>query len=284
MRGIVSEYSLETPKSLKEALALLRDHAHTPFAGGTDLMVLLESGILPAGKYLNLLGLKDLQGIAIRPNEIELGATTTYTEIQENITLQKEFPNLAVAARETGAIAIQNRGTIGGNIGNASPAADSPPALLCYDAQLELVSESQTRLVPLESFYLGYKRTLLQKNELIKSVRLPRTFKNWSHHYRKIGTRKMQAISKIVFCATGKHAAGKIVDLRIAFGSVAPITLRCRQTENVVRGNTVTPLLIKKAQEILLSEIQPIDDIRSNRDYRKRVSQNLLAEFLEKFL
>src|SRR2546423_661265 len=144
MRAFVPSYQLISPASVDEALDLLApsNSGWKPFAGGTDLMVLLEAGRLPHKNYINIWNLNELRGIEATDDQVTLGALTTYTEVQNHKILQAQFPMLCQAAKETGGIAIQNRGTLGGNIVNASPAADSPPALLVYDAELELVSKS----------------------------------------------------------------------------------------------------------------------------------------------
>jgi CO/xanthine dehydrogenase FAD-binding subunit len=252
-----------------------------PFAGGTDLMVLLEAGKLQQRKFLSIWKLPELREIAVTADHVTLGALTTYSEIWRHGTLAREFPLLCRAAAETGSIATQNRGTLGGNIANASPAADSPPALLVYDAELELVSASGSRRVAFHGFWQGYKQLAIRQDELIASIRLPRLKSGWKQFYRKVGTRRAQAISKVCLAATARMENGLIADLRIAFGSVAPIVLRATDTENVLRGEAITPGLISTAQEVLGKEIVPIDDVRSTARYRLRVAQNLLAEFCE---
>lgn len=280
MRAFVPDYDLRTPKTLKEALSLLNDPAYKPFAGGTDIMVLFEAGVLPAGKYVSLTNLKELKGIRSDAKTLTIGALATYTDIREHELIRKEFPALAEAARETGAIAIQNRGTIGGNIANASPAADSPPALLIYSAQIDLISENGRRTVSYDSFHSGYKKTALQPGEIILAVRLPRETKGRKHYYRKVGTRKAQAISKVVLAATAKKKGKKLQEVRLALGSVAPIPLRAARTERFLTGKEVGPEILRNAREILGQEISPIDDIRSNAIFRRKVAENLLGEFL----
>ena len=282
MRAYVPAYDLRVPQSLSEALALLAREPGVwqPFAGGTDLMVLLEAGKLAQKRFLSVSKLEDLRGIEVTAEFVTLGALTTYTEIQERAVLQREFPMLCAAARETGSIATQNRGTLGGNIVNASPAADSPPALLVYDAEVELVSERRARWLPYQGFHTGYKKTQMEPDELLRAVRLPRRFQSWRQYYRKVGTRKAQAISKVCLAATALVEAGVIRDIRIALGSVAPVVLRALKTENVLRNRSVRPPVIAVAEETLAKEIAPIDDIRSSGRYRLRVAQNLLEEFL----
>jgi CO/xanthine dehydrogenase FAD-binding subunit len=187
---------------------------------------------------------------------------------------------LCQAASETGGLAIQNRGTLGGNIVNASPAADSPPALLAYDAEIELVSTDGSRWLPYQGFHTGYKQMLIAPNELLSRIRMPRNTRGATHYYRKVGTRKAQAISKVCLAALAKLDHDKISDVRIALGSVAPIVIRCVQTEAALRGRKPDAETIKSACAMLAKEISPIDDIRSTADYRLQVAKNLLIDFV----
>jgi CO/xanthine dehydrogenase FAD-binding subunit len=201
--------------------------------------------------------------------------------VQQEKVLQEEFPMLCQAASETGGLAIQNRGTLGGNIVNASPAADSPPALLVYDAELELVSESGSRWVPYHGFHTGYKQMIIRADELLTRIRLPRRAEKVQHYYRKVGTRKAQAISKVCFAATAQLREEKIEDVRIALGSVAPVPLRCVKTEDALRRNKLDQATIDRASAVMAVEVVPIDDIRSTSKYRHRVTLNLLADFVQ---
>src|SRR6202045_1062166 len=187
MRAYIPGYDLRVPGSLTETLGLLAREPGIwqPFAGGTDLMVLLEAGKLSHKRFLSLSKLADLRGIEVTNDSVILGALTTYTEIQRHAVLQAEFPLLCAAARETGSVATQNRGTLGGNIVNASPAADSPPALLVYDAEIELVFYRGTRTPPYYGFHIGYKKMQLAADELILYIRLPRRTETWRQYYRK---------------------------------------------------------------------------------------------------
>src|SRR5688572_15888222 len=212
MRSYVPDYRLTTPRSLEAALSLLADEPGVwkPFAGGTDLMVLLEAGKLTHRNYINIWRLDELRGVHANDDHVTLGALTTYTDVQANPILQSEFPMLCQAAGETGGLAIQNRGTLGGNIVNASPAADSPPALLAYDAEVELVSTQGSRWLPYQGFHTGYKQMLIRPDELLTRIRLPRQTTGATHYYRKVGTRKAQAISKVCFAATARTNSGQI--------------------------------------------------------------------------
>src|SRR5258708_7106734 len=287
MRAYVPSYQLISPANLSEALNLLaRDEgAWQPFAGGTDLMVLLEAGKLPHKHYVNIWNLSELRGIEVTDSHVTLGALTTYTEIQDHKRLREEFPMLCQAASETGGLAIQNRGTIGGNIVNASPAADSPPALLAYDAELEFVSAAGSRTMPYHAFHTGYKQMDIRPEELLRAIRLPRLIgeasKGLTHYYRKVGTRRAQAISKVCFAGVARMNANQIADVRIALGSVAPIPIRCVLTEAALHSQTIKAETIAAARSALAAEIAPLDDLRSTRDYRLRVSLNLLEDFVQ---
>lgn len=282
MRAYIPSFDLRVTGSLSEALALLAREpgAWQPFAGGTDLMVLLEAGKLSHKRFFSIAALDDLRGVEMNADYLILGALTTYTEIQNHETLRKNFPLLCAAAKETGSIATQNRGTLGGNIMNASPAADTPPALLVYDAEIELVSQRGIRWLPYHGFHTGYKKTRIAPDELLRAIRLPWRTAKWRQYYRKVGTRKAQAISKVCFAGAALIDNGTIQDVRIALGSVAPIVQRAMKTEDALRGNRIIPTVMATAKEILLREIAPIDDIRSTARYRLSVAQNLLEEFL----
>ncbi|MBV9403800.1 MAG: FAD binding domain-containing protein, partial [Acidobacteriaceae bacterium] len=185
------------------------------------------------------------------------------------------------AASWTGGIANQNRGTLGGNIVNASPAADSSPALLVYDAELELASVRGTRRIPYKEFHTGYKQLQMKDDELLRSIHLPRRPEEWRQYSRKVGPRKAQAISKICLAAAMRMNMDVIEDIRIAAGSVAPVPLRCYIAESVLRGQRLSPGTISCAREAIATEVQPINDIRSTDRYRRMVAANLLGEFLE---
>jgi CO/xanthine dehydrogenase FAD-binding subunit len=284
VRAFLPAYEMETPRDLAAGLERMAAEPGVwrAFAGGTDLMVLLEAGKLPHKKFLNIWKLAELRGIAVTAEQVTLGALTTYAEVQRHEILAREFPLLCRAAAETGSVAAQNRGTLGGNIANASPAADSAPALIVYGAEIEIVSADGARWVPYASFHTGYKKMNLRAEELIRSIRVARTGAAWKQYFRKVGTRRAQAISKICFAGAGRVEAGRIADLRIALGSVAPTVLRAVRVEELLRGQRPEDAgLLLAAQGTLGAEIAPIDDMRSTGRYRRNVARNLLAEFLE---
>ncbi len=286
MRAYVPGYEMLAPKALDEALGLLAASPETltPIAGGTDLMVLFECGRLPEGRYLSLWQLDELRGIDITDEFVTLGALTTYRDVRDHPLLQAEFPMLCAAAAESGAIAIQNRGTLGGNIINASPAADSPPALLAYDAEIELVKKGGARWVPYRGFHLDYKVMDKEPGELLRRVRLPRRKDeaSWTHFYRKVGTRRYQAISKVCFAGLAQlDSKGAIKVVRIGLASVAPTVLAAVETETALIGQTPSAKLAAQARAAMAKDVTPIDDIRSTAEYRRHVSINLAGAFVD---
>ena len=279
MRPYLPDYEMRAPRELGEALELMAraPGEWKPLAGGTDLMVVLEQGNLAHRRWLSLWRLADLRGVSVTPSHVTVGALTTYTQLQRHEVLQQEFPLIGRAAGETGGVANQNRGTLGGNIANASPAADSPPALLVYDAELQLISARGERWVPYSGFHTGYKKMDLLPDEIISRIRLSRTKRYWTHFYRKVGARKAQAISKICFAGAAELHNGELRDVRIAVGSVAPTVLRCMKTEALLRRSGFK---LGEVRDQLAAEISPVDDLRSTAHYRTRVAQNILEEFL----
>jgi OHCU decarboxylase len=285
MRSHPADYELVAPNDLPSVLSLLAQEPGTwlPIAGGTDLMVQYAAGHLAAHKLVSIWNLPELRRIETLPGEIRIGAGCTYKDLIQNAEVNREFTLLTSAARWTGGVANQNRGTLGGNIVNASPAADSPPALLVYGAELILVSVRGERRIVYENFHSGYRKTQCAADEVIRCVCLSRQFKNYRAYTRKIGARNAQAISKVCLAALGRMAGGAIEDIRMAVGSVAPIPFRLTETEKVLRGKKVDPALILLAKNTAAHEIQPIDDIRSSARYRRAVTANLVAEFLHGF-
>ena len=280
MNPDLGSLDLQVPASLDDALQRLgADPFLHPFAGGTDLMVQLEAGLLPPGRYVSLWGLRELRGVVDTADGIAIGALTTYTDVRRSKPLEA-YPLLARAAAETGSVATQNRGTIGGNIANGSPAADTPPALLVYDAELELFSTAGRRRVRYDRFHTGYKLMDLRPGEIIAAIHLPRRAAGWREYYRKVGTRRAQAISKVCFAGSILIAGGTVSDVRIALGSVAPTVIRCRGVEGVIRGRAVDARVVADAVAALANDIAPIDDIRSTARYRAAVARNLLSDFL----
>jgi xanthine dehydrogenase small subunit len=266
MAVLVSHRALLEPRSVAAALRMLRDEGPlVPMAGCTDLYVALNFGTLKDTRFLNLWRLDALRRIDDRGGRLSIGALATYTDIIRSPLVRRRLPMLAAAAREIGGAQIQNRGTLGGNVANASPAGDTLPVLAAADATVVLESARSRRAVRFTSFYTGYRRTVMRSDELIVAIEVPRVA--GGQWFRKIGTRSAQAISKVVMAAVGG------AEPRIALGSVAPTVVRAPRTEEALaRGAT-----LGDAQRILVDEIAPIDDLRSTAEYRRRVAANLLA-------
>ncbi len=268
MATALSRLALLQPRTLDEALRRLRDEGPlVPLAGCTDLYVGFHFGTVGGRRFLDLQGLRELRGIRRRGEVLVIGALTTYTELIASPLVRRHLPILAEASCEVGSPQIQNRGTLGGNVANASPAGDTLPVLAVAEAMVVLRSVDGERRVPFGSFYTGYRQTVMHSDELIVAIEVPPVEgRQW---FRKVGTRAAQAISKVVM------AAVRAPRPRIALGSVAPTVVRVPRTEAVLaRGGT-----LEQAQSELVGEIHPIDDLRSTAAYRRRVSANLLARF-----
>jgi len=284
MRADPAEYRFVSPGNLQAVLSLLAGEPSQwlPIAGGTDVMVAYAAGKLLNRNLINIWNIPELRQIEVFPDRIRIGAACIYTALRQHDIVLREFPLLATAASWTGGIANQNRGTLGGNIANASPAADSLPALLVYDAELTLISVRGERRVDYRSFHTGYKQTVLAADELIRDISLQRRFSGYFSHARKVGARNAQAISKVCIAGLGQIFGDIIRDLRLSMGSVAPVPLRLSDTERLLTGKKIDSSLLETARKSVVKEIQPIDDIRSTARYRAAVAGNLVAEFLAK--
>ncbi|MCX6546320.1 MAG: FAD binding domain-containing protein [Acidobacteria bacterium] len=268
MRTAITPLHFRHPRSLRDALRLLRAEGPlVPLAGCTDVYVGLNFGSLADTRFLNIWHLDELRGIERRKGVLRIGALTTYTEIIASPVVGRHLPMIVSAAREIGAVQIQNRGTIGGNISNGSPAGDTLPVLAASDALVELQSLDRVRTVPFAAFYTGYRKNVMQPDELITAVEIPAV--DGVQYFRKVGTRAAQSISKVVMA--GVRAAQP----RISFGSVAPTVIRVPRTEAALASGAS----MRDAQRILQTEIAPIDDLRSTAAYRRLVAANLLADF-----
>ncbi len=292
MRGDLGALEVLRPKRLAEALAEMAATSAggrpVPIAGGTDLYVALNAGQSAGARYLDLSRLDELRGIERTRDGLWLGARTTYTELRRSLRIRRAAPLLAEMAASVGAVAIQNRGTLGGSLGNASPASDPAPALLALDARVELAARDgravARRQVPLDRFFVAYRQTAARPDELIVGILLPAAaLAGWRYAYRKVGTRQAQAISKVV-AAVGVESAGRprrTRDARIAFGSVAPIPVRARSAETALRGQPLdTGAAAAAAAALVASDIRPIDDLRSTAAYRSLVASRMLRELL----
>lgn len=271
------------PASLEEALRARRAHPdYVVLAGGTDLLVGAARRPDPPG-ILDLFGLGPLAGIAEEAGgAIAIGAVTTYTSLLASDLVRRELPPLAAAAREVGALQIQARGTLGGNIATSSPVGDTLPVLLALDAIVELASEARgRRQVAYESFLVGYRRTALAGDELITRILFPPRPAGARHYWRKMGTRRAQSISKVMVAACAQVEAGVLRHVRLGLGAVADRPVRARAAESALFGLAPGRDAAEKARAALAGEIHPIDDVRSTASYRLAVAQNAVARFIE---
>lgn len=286
MRSDAAGYELQAPPSLDAVLTQLAAEPgrHTLLAGGTELMVALNTGRLGSHSLVSIQHLRELRFIRVENDLVRVGAGTTFTDIRRDETIAEEFPLLVQAASWTGSIANQNRGTIGGNICNGSPAADTPPALLAYNASVTLRSVRGERTLPYSEFHLGYKRTVLLADEILYSVSIPRRYAGWKQYIRKVGTRNAQAISKTALAAVADLREDRIQQIFIGAASLADRPLRCLNAEAALRGRSIEAdsmeATVRAARAALASESRPIDDIRSTALYRSAVAENLLEEFV----
>jgi CO/xanthine dehydrogenase FAD-binding subunit len=281
MRAYLPSYELRRARTLDEALALLAHDppAWSPFAGGTDLMVLLAGGVLRHQQFVSIWGIEELRRITATDDAVGIGALATFTDLQRSDVIRTEFGLLHRAAAEIGSVANQNRATLAGNIANASPAADAPPALLIYDAELELASTRGRRRVAYAHFHRDYKQMDLAADELIVAIWLPRRPLHHVQHYRKVGARRAQAIAKLCFAGVANRRDGRAVDIRLAFGSVAPTVVRAARAAAALEGVVLSADAVDAAVQALGLDLAPIDDIRSTARYRQRVAANLLRAF-----
>lgn len=269
-----------SPATLSEALALRAEGGWRPIAGGTDLMVQLEADVGdPPERILDLSRVDELRGISTDGYDVSIGALTTYTELRHSPVISARLHALSEVAATVGAAQIQNRGTIGGNICNASPAGDTLPVLLAVDAVFECGSIEGIREVAAREFWTGYRQTALRDDELLVRVRF--TVDRSRHtRYRKVGTRAAQAISKVVMALSYRDDDGTWRDVRVALGSVAPTTIRAAAAEAVLEGSRPSSAVAEQAARALVQEIEPIDDVRSTAGYRRSVSGRVLHRLL----
>src|SRR6478672_5434040 len=276
-----AEPPIDTPRTLFEAYERLAAGASRPIAGGTDVMVAItgELGPIPE-RMLDLSRLEELRGISLEQGALVLGARTTYTEIRRSTVCHEHLPGLVDAAATIGAAQIQNRGTIGGNIANASPAGDTLPVLLAADAAVLVGGQRGERGIPISAFFLEYRKTALAPDELILQVRIPLPAGR-ALRFRKVDTRRAQAISKVVM-ALGWRDLGTAGwnDVRVALGSVAATPIRATATEAILEGARPTPEVADRAAETLAGELEPIDDVRSTAEYRRLVAARILHRLL----
>ena len=264
------------PKNLQDALKECAKTLYPIIAGGTDLVAQWKVGVgRPAG-VISVCGISGLKKIAAQDHLIKIGSIATHTDIIGSEIVQKYLPALVQACKTIGSVQIQNRGTIGGNVMNASPAGDTLPVLLAYETDVELAGIKGKRRVPFDKFYTGYRKTVVGAGEIITKFVIKKPVAGEYAEFIKIGTRQAQAISKVCACFR-YNPRGRSM---IAFGSVAPTPIRCPKTEAFLAGRKLDKETIESAAKLVQEEIAPIDDIRSDASYRRHICGILLKRFL----
>ena len=283
MRGDAASMRVLRPSTIEEAVQTYARHADAvPLAGGTDFMVAFNAGEENGRLILDLGAMTSWKRVRESGGGLRIGALATHWQLQQDPRVAKRLPLLVDACATIGGRQIQTRGTLGGNIANASPAGDTFPPLAVYDARVRVLSTAGRRTLPIVDVFAGVKKTVLEPGELIESIDIDYPKKPARELFRKVGTRAASAISKTV--AAGLlwlRKDGTIGELRFALGSMAPTVRRLRAVEAFVAGKRPTAEVVEEAVALLEEDVSPIDDLRSTRFYRLEVSRNLLRAFLK---
>ena len=273
------------PQKIEEALEILSRYREEikVIAGGTDLLIQYYDRLYEVGTWLDLKNIKELKDIRINKNQMEIGAMVTHTQLEKSEDIKKYFPILSQAAADIGSPQIRNRGTIGGNIVNASPAGDLLAPLMAYDAQFKLLSTQGERIVPAEEFFIGPKKTILEQAQLLTGIILPLPFERTFGCWIKIGKRKALIISTITLALVAEMAEDNktVKDVRTCLGSVAPTPIEVKEVREKMIGKNFSQLDFNQLGQIVEDKIFPIDDIRGTREYRKDVAKNIMINALE---
>jgi len=265
------------PGSLSEAIEALKTEGALPICGGTDLLVKRRMGLVDPAVLVDLSFIPALRVLREEDGEIEIGAAVPITDIIDSPLVSGKLPLLPRVLGKLGSLQIRNRASLGGNIVNASPAADSAIPLLLYDASLIIVGRDGERTIPVEGFFRGPGRTALEEGELIRAVRVPIPRSDCAAFFHKVGKRKALTIAIASLGSLARVEGEKIAEIRIAAGSVAPTPIRLRRTEGLLTGARLTPETIEKARASAHDEVSPIDDLRGSAAYRRAVIGDLVA-------
>ena len=278
----MQEFDFIRPNSLGELVDVLDETGGRILAGGTDIIPRMRHDLFPASVLVDASDIPELSFIEEVDDQIAIGALTTHQEIMNSALLGAVNPALVAAAASVGSNATRNRGTLGGNIANASPAADTIPPLLAFDAQVQLMRKGDERSVPLKEFLVGPGKTSLEAGELIHSITFSRLSEAWGVAFQKMGKRKGMAIAVVsVATAVVLDASGLVQDVRIALGSVAPTVVRSSMVEKKLIGTEANSKAIQDAANAVIDDISPIGDVRSTAEYRGHAAQVLTRRVLE---
>lgn len=284
---MISGIPVTSASTLDEAYALLskRPDGLRVLAGGTDVMAEINAriGLASTRHVLDIWRVRELRGIEQRDGRLSIGALTTYSELIDSRLVRDSFPALAEVSREIGAWAIQNRGTLGGNICTASPAGDTLPLLLAADADFIVGGPRGQRRVSACDFFVGYRRTALEPDELLLKVEVPLCGEGGASKllYRKVGTRRAQSVSRTILAARSRSQDGVLSAVRVAAGCVAPTPIRCKRVEAALEGKILDKETLSSARRALGDDIQPISDVRGSADYRRRATGNVLEQLVQ---
>ncbi|MFM7203674.1 MAG: FAD binding domain-containing protein [Myxococcota bacterium] len=285
MPELLRDVDFFAPRTLEEALELrasLGERGRV-VAGGTDVMVWQEQGRVPLPEsYLSVWGLRELRFIRPGEGRVEIGALTTYTDLIESELIQRFYPDLLEASRQIGALQIQNRGTLAGNVVNASPAGDTLPVLAVHDAIFVLSSAARgERRVAHDDFFVDYRKTALAPDELLVRIELPMPSAGEELRFAKVGSRKAQTISKVMAAMKASFdSEGRFQSVAVSFGAVSPVIRRLRPLEEALMGQRPSAALAERLDGVLQRAISPIDDVRSDAQYRRFLAAGLLKRFL----
>lgn len=275
-------------KSVEECLYLLSDEEKSSrlIAGGTDAVVRMKEGGMQTDTWINIKRLEALRYIREENDAIQIGALTTHTDIVQSKLLQEKADVLVAAAKEVGAIQLQNMGTLGGNLGTASPAGDTIPALFVLDAEIELSSMRNKRIVPIVDFFTGPGKTVQKQNEMITAIRIRPQAANEIGIFEKLGPRKAQSISIVSVAMSLKMGENfrECLSGKIAFGSVAPTIIRSAKCEKMLTLGPLDDEAIHNISGAAWKEVMPISDVRASADYRRSMASALVERGLYRLM
>lgn len=282
----IYEVGVETPETLDQALRMLARTRYRVIAGGTDVVIQMREGTIPEARLLNIYELDELRYIRSDGDSLRIGALTSLTDVSESRELRRFAPFLAEAAGKIGSVQVTNKGTIGGNVGNASPSGDCLPPLYALAGRVVLVSVKGRREVPINEFFRGYKRLDLRQDELITEVNFRKMKDDEDGLFLKHSLRLGEACSVVSVCLWLKRGErrAEFADVRIALGAVAPNVVRAYKSEELVKHGVLDEDRIQAASQAVTESISPITDVRGSADYRRELAVNLTRLGLREIL
>ncbi len=275
-----SEFCLEMPDRLEDALSILSDMKGTPVAGGTNILIDIRSQKENPPRLVALGDIDELRGIKVEKGRVVVGSRTTISDLLKSSQLLKTSPSVIDAAGQFAGQMVRNTGTMGGNIACASPAADLVPPLMSLDAEVRLASASGSRTVALRDYYQGYKQDVRGADELVTQVSWNALPQKSVNRFYKLARRRGDAITVTGVAVTLSVSNGKCSKARIALGAVAPTAIRAEKAENMLEGQVLSETLIEAVATQAAAECSPIDDVRASADYRRHSVQMLTRRLI----